>query len=242
MDNKEKGFKGLFQGVADSVRTATKEIKIPEIKLPEIKRPKDLFPGKKENDMPVSGNDEIPAVSVQGALRIFYYLMAADGIISSEEETKFEEIGNELDPDFEKNAQVVLESCRAQVQKAIDSGEFYDTLQDSVEEAFNLEPDDAIAVIPSRTLIWDLLTVAYTDHRYDLYEEKIVKYVVRKLHLDKTILMEMLQSIQAISELDREAEQIQVLHQPFLITKALTDEIACRKNVIFSSVKDLIEL
>ena len=85
-----------------------KKIKMPEVDVKKIFKKKDDKEDstrnnelKKENVM----NDDMGALSIKAiptrnAIKIFYYLMAADGKIFHNEEEKFDAIGKELDPDF----------------------------------------------------------------------------------------------------------------------------------------------
>ena len=47
------------------------------------------------------------------------------------------------------------------------------------------------ATISSKLLVWDLLTVAFSDENYNDSERRLLKYIVRKLNLDKASFLEM---------------------------------------------------
>ena len=223
------------------------EIKVPDIKAPEVKVPdqvKDLFKMKARKTGQAGTDDplEIKAISTRNAIKVIYYLMAADGEIFHSEEEKFDAIGSELDPDFLDNKEQIVKECKEQTEKVIDPEDYYDVLQDGVELALisSIQTEDTF--ITPKLLVWDLLTVAYSDGNYDEVERRLLKYIVRKLNIDKAVFLEMESSILTLMDLGKELDWIKTTDRPYLTIESMVNEIAERKNVIFESVKDLISL
>ena len=244
-----KGLKDKLQGAVDSAKTVAKEVKIPEVKVkaPDVKATvaniKDAMKKKDgENKKEDSEVLEIKIISTRSALKIIYYLMAADGEVFHSEEEKFDSIGRELDPDFEKNKEQIVKECQAQLDKVMEPDDYYDVLQDGVEDALILSRQTADTFITPKLLVWDLLTVAYSDESYDEAERKLIKYIVRKTNIDKAVFMEMESSILTLMDIEKELSWIKTTNKPYLVIEAMVNELADRKNVIFESVKDLIML
>lgn len=112
---------------------------------------------------------EINSISVKNALQIIYYLMAADGTVFHSEEEKFDAIGAELDPEFADNKASIISGCQAQLGKIIDPEDYYDVLQDGVEAAISDTQETSESIITPKLLVWNLLTVAYSDESYVFY-------------------------------------------------------------------------
>ena len=55
---------------------------------------------------------------------------------------------------------------------------------------FNPPTKTADTYITPKLLVWDLLTIAYSDESYDETERKLLKYIVRKLQIDKAVFLE----------------------------------------------------
>lgn len=192
-----------------------------------------------------SANEDVlrlKAISTRNAIKIIYYLMAADGEIFHSEEGKFNEIGKELDPNFKDNREQIIKECQAQLDKVIDPEDYYDTLQDGVEEALNRSKQTADTFITPKLLVWDLLTIAYSDENYDDIERKLIKYIVRKTGIDKAVFLELESSILTLMDIEKELAWIKTTNRPYLVIEAMVNELADRKMVIFESVKDLISL
>ena len=246
-----KGLKDKLQGAVNSAKAAAKEVKTPEVKVttPDVKakvadireslKKKEKSPSKSKDDSEVL---EIKAISTRSALKIIYYLMAVDGEIFHSEEEKYDSIGKELDPDFAQNKDQIVKECQAQLDKVIEAEDFYDVLQDGVEDALLMSRQTADSFITPKLLVWDLLTVAYSDESYDESERKLIKYIVRKTNIDKAVFLEMESSLLTLMDIEKELTWIKTTNRPYLVIEALVNELADRKNVIFESVKDLISL
>lgn len=246
-----KGLKDKLQGAVDSAKAAAKDVKIPDVKVkaPDMKAKaaeiRDSF--KKKEKTPVKSADdaeilEIKIISTRSALKIIYYLMAVDGEIFHSEEEKFDSIGKELDPDFAANKEQIVKECQAQLDKVIEPDDFYDVLQDGVEDALLASRQTADSFITPKLLVWDLLTVAYSDESYDDAERKLIKYIVRKTNIDKAVFLEMESSILTLMDIEKELTWIKTTNRPYLVIEGMVNELVDRRNVIFESVKDLISL
>ena len=185
---------------------------------------------------------EIPCIATRNALQIIYYLMAADGAVSHSEEETFDAIGAELDPNFSASKPAIIKNCQAKLEKIIDPEDYYDALQDGVKNAIQSSGESADTFISPKLLTWDLLTIAYSDEHYDETERKLLKYVIRKLHVDKTVFLEMESSMLTILDIEKDIAWIKTTDQPYLTIEARINELTKRKAVIFESVKDLITL
>lgn len=249
-DQEKRSLKDRMKGSLDTLKTAAKTVKVPEIKKPEInladiKIPpvKELFQ-KKESEQPEKGDSpiRITSISTRNALKIFYYMMAVDGELFHGEEEKFELIGQEVSPEFEAIKESVIGECQRQLDKVIDAADFYDVLQDGVEDALLSSAKSEDTFITPKLLVWDLLTLAYSDEQYDETERRLLKYIVRKLDIDKAVFLEMESSIQTLMDLEKEQQWIKTTERPYLTIEAMVNEVEDRKHVIFDSVKALIAL
>ena len=230
-----KSIKNKVQGAVDSAKAAVKDVKIPDVK--------DVF--KKREQPKEEAKPEvikINSVSTKNALKIIYYLMAADGQVFHSEEEKFDSIGKEIDPEFADHKEQIIKECQAQLDKVIDPGDYYDVLQDGIEDALLTSRQTADTFITPKLLVWDLLTVAYSDENYDETERKLIKYIVRKTDIDKALFLEMESSILTLMDIEKELAWIKTTNRPYLTIEAMVNELADRKSVIFESVKDLISL
>ena len=185
---------------------------------------------------------EVKRIATRNALQIIYYLMAADGTVCPSEEEKFDAIGTELDPDFADSKPAIIKNCQTQLEKVIDPEDYYDVLQDGVEDAIQHTSEAADTSITPKLLVWNLLTLAYSDKSCDKTERKLLKYIVRKLQVDKAVFLEMESCILTILDIEKEITWIKTTEQPYLTIEARVNELTKRQTVIFDSVKDLIAL
>ena len=151
-------------------------------------------------------------------------------------------MGIELDPNFAASKEQIIKECKAALDKVIDSEDYYDALQDGVENAIASSQKSVGASISAKHLVWNLLSVAYSDEKYDDTERRLLKYIVRKLNIDKAVFLEMESSMLTLMDIERELTWIKTTNRPYLTIEAMVNELADRKNVIFESVLDLIAL
>ena len=186
MDEKsgKKSFGDFMKGSLDSIKKTAQSVKMPDlkgtdIKLSDVKIPsvKDIFK-KKETEAPVEEMDvlQIQSISTKSALKIIYYMMAVDGELNSAEMEKYDLLGQEIAPDFSSQKEVILSECQKQLDKVIDSEDFYDVLQDGVEDSLRSSIKTEDSFITPKLLVWDLLTLAYSDSSYDTTERKLLKF------------------------------------------------------------------
>lgn len=221
--------------VAETVRDSTKEIDKDKVK--EFFKKKETKP-KETVVLPVDAQ-KIPLYS---ALKIIYYLMSVDGNINRDEENKFDILGNDFVNDFAGLKKILVEECKVSLVNTIEAEDYYDVVQEAVEDILltPLKNDDVC--VSTKFLLWNLLAIAYSDENYDDLERKLIKYIVRKLNIDKAIFLEMESSLVTMLDLERELNWIKTTDKPYLTIETMVKELENRKNVIFESVKDMITL
>jgi len=238
-----------FQGTVDSAETVLKDAEMAETKTSEYKaakekthRVKSVFIKKEKKKQDSSGSKSIRRISTNSAMKIIFYLMAADGQIYHNEEEKFDAIGSELEPEYKEKKEQIVKECCEQLSKATNSEDYYMVLQDGVDNALSSSRVTEDSFITPKLLVWDLLTVAYSDENYDEAEQKLLGYIVDKLNIDKAIFLELENCILTLMDLEKELQWIKTTDRPYLKVETIVNEIADRKNVIFESAQDLIAL
>ena len=264
-------LQGAADTVKSTVKEAKMpELKKPDIKIPDIKVPdqiKNVFKKseaetkeatseelqkqeeeakraaeKKEAELSKSEIQVVKAVSPVNAVKIFYYLMAADGNIGDSEIERFELVGQELDQDFLEHKEHIEKVCKEQLDKVIDKDDYYDVVQDGVEEALLSKQESDKGFVPAKLLVWDLLTIAYSDEEYGEEERKLMKYIVRKVDIPKDVFLEMESSYLSVTDIQKELDWIKSTDRPYLEIDKQVKELERRQNAIYESVKALIYL
>ncbi len=184
----------------------------------------------------------VTAIAPQNAVKIFYYLMAIDRKITADEEETFDLIGREMDSAFEEHKEILVKECKEQIEKIIDAEDYYDAVQDGVSAALSGEQVSNIGFVTPKLLLWDLLTIAYSDDEYGEEERKLLKYVVRKLDIPKDVFLEMESSILTVHDIEKEITWIKGTDRPYLIIEKQVKELEKRREDITLAVKALIML
>lgn len=181
-------------------------------------------------------------VSVRSALKIVYYLMAVDGTIYHGEEAQYDLIGRELDPGFVYNKGFIIGECAAQLSKATSMNDYYYVIANGVESALSAPHQANDTFISPKLLLWDLLTIAYSDGGYDAAEQRLIRHVVDKTGVDKAVFLEMESSLLTMMDIEKELAWIKSTNRPYDVTDSVVKELTKRKSAIYESIKDLISM
>ena len=179
-------------------------------------------------------------VSVKDSLKLIYCLMAADGSISPEEEEKFQEIGNSLDPDFEQWKDELTADLSMKEAVLPDEDEYFDFVYDYATEIL-YKAEDTGEGIGAKTLIWDLLVMAFSEGDYSANERRLVRFAAKALSIDPAIPLEMEQTLRTITALDKEEEWLKSMNRPYSVIEEQVNELKERRETIMTGVHALME-
>ena len=145
--------------VAETVRDTAKEIDKDKVK--EIFKKKETKP-KEIPLLPV----DVQKIPLYSALKIIYYLMSVDGSVSQEENDKFDVLGNDFVNDFASLKEILVEECKVSVVNTIDAVDYYDVVQEAVEDLLLTPIKSEDVCVSPKFVLWNLLAFAYSDENY----------------------------------------------------------------------------
>lgn len=195
-------------------------------------------------------------IKKRDAVKFYYYLIAADGEVKQTELEKFEEIGKETDTSFGDYRDEVIEECKQQMKKVIDEDEYYEVIKEGIDKTLGEEDDfyrnySSYDRIEASLVLWNLLSIAVSDKEYAPEEQKLIRFMVRKLEIDKAIYLEMENAIKTIQSIDHTIALLSSQDKGFVIKGnhleiysstigETVKEYTQRRDVIFNSMKELI--
>ncbi len=182
-------------------------------------------------------------ITKESAFKIFYYIIAADGMITDEETEKLNEIGLQLFGDGYPVVQnTLMTDCEAKTIGIFDDpDESFDILSDCIEEALNNTTKEADDGIPSRLLIWNLLLIAHSDGDFARNEQRFINKINRKMNLGDSVLFEMEQYINTVQVLENELDKLKDSMEPYKTVRPVVDELEKRLMTIKTAALSLIE-
>lgn len=179
-------------------------------------------------------------VSVKDSLKLIYCLMAADGSISPEEEEEFLEIGNSLDPDFEQWKDELIADLSMKEAVLSDEDEYFDFIHDYAAEIL-YKAEDTGEGIGAKTLIWDLLVMAFSEGDYSANERRLIRFAAKALNIDGAIPLEMEQTLRTITALNKEEEWLKSVNRPYSVVAEQVDKLKERRETIMTGVHALMK-
>ncbi len=189
------------------------------------------------------------------AVKLYYYLIAADGEVKQTELEKFEEIGKETDTSFVDYKDEVIEECNRQIKKVIDEDEYFEVIKEGIDEVLgkdsSLMSRFMFGGIGAPLVLWNLLSIAVSDKEYAPEEQKLIRYMVRKMGIDKDIYLEMENAMKSIQAIEHTITLLSNQDKGFVIKGnhleiysseigKIVREFTERRDVIFSSMKEMI--
>lgn len=231
-DKAADSAKKAVETVADSTKKAVEEVG-KNLEQATKKRP------ERTENVP---DGAVRVLSTESAIKIIYYLISVDGVINDAELEKLNEICLNLDPKFEEYRDALIASCKQELDKQIDEEDYYDILQDAVENAIQKSKPRQDSFITPKLLLWDLLTIAYSDDTYNEEERKLMKYLAHRINVDIAVFLELESSVLTIMDIEKEIKWIKTTNRPYLTIEAMVNELVDRRNVVFEGVKELITL
>lgn len=178
----------------------------------------------------------------RAAIKAFYYLMAVDGAVTSEEMKCFNEIGSELDPTgFSEYCNEIITECEFQLQNIIDEEDYYEVALEGLDKALVLQSDDVENSVTVRLLVWDMLVIAFSNEDYSSCERRLIKHIVRTMAMDRSVFLEMEQIIKANAAVEKELKWVNQSNRPYDEIRPVVDELERRQKVIISCARQLIE-
>ncbi len=180
--------------------------------------------------------------SKRSAVEAFYYLMAADGVINTEEINRMDEIGQELDPEtYDVYRDDIVSAYSQQMGTMFDDEDLYDVIAEGVDKALARPVIEEDGCVFSRLLIWNMLVIALQDAVFHPNERRLIKHVARISGVEKSVYLEMEQLIHSSSAIDRQLEVLSGSDRPYSEIHPMVQELMHRREVICNEAKNIIE-
>ena len=177
----------------------------------------------------------------RAALKIFRYLMVADGAATENEQECFQAIGAELDPDgFHEYREQIVEEVECQLHSGMEEEDAYELLLEGIDRELAV-PAEVDVWISMRLLVWDLLTIAFSNADYASAERKLIKHVVRVSGMEHSVFFEMEHSMKTIATIEKEMDWLKQSTCPYAQIRPIVDELAKRRAAAMEGVQQLIE-
>ena len=190
-------------------------------------------------------------VEQESALKILYYMMAADGEISKEETEEFREIAKQICGDYKADLEDIVRECDAQIGKAKETHDYYGAIRSAVEDVLSCDLYYGIIRttggfetigyssvkgqyesmgVDIRALVWDMMNIAYSDGKFHENEEKLIYYMKEKGEIEPSICLEMENAIKSLLAVRREEEWIKTANRPYNTIENVLQILAERKK------------
>ena len=174
------------------------------------------------------------------AMKIVYYVMAADGKMDKLELKGFDNIGKQVDPKFKENKKEIEDECKKTIKAAKKNEEYLDILLESVVDIIKDSAKSSEGSIPPKLLLWNLIVIAFAEGKYSKTEKRIIHAVARRTKIDSTIVKEMENSVRTVQLIEKEETALRGSKKIYSEVDTILKELGHRKEVIMESAFALI--
>lgn len=189
-----------------------------------------------------TNRSEETVISCRSALRIIYLLIVIDGVVSTGEKEKYHDIGKALDPEHfsDYESEVVAEGNQLLEEFSQEDEEtYYDTIHDQAGEIL-LREKTSTEGIQGKALIWNLLTVAYSDGEYSKDEKRLIRYIAKALDTPYEIVLEMEHTLRTLLAIEGEKDWMKQTSRTYNAVEDRMQELAHRESVMMQAIETLI--
>lgn len=180
-------------------------------------------------------------IQKKSAVAVFYALIAVDGEVGADELQKLDELGNEIDPEaYAAYRDAVIAEELALHEKMIDEEDLYDVIAEYVHDALGDTVLDPTQGVPSRLLLWDMLTLAFSNNDYAAAQRRLIKHVARIAGIQTSVFLEMEQLMQTYITVEKERAWLKTSNRPYSEIEPIVAELDDRIRVLTASAEALI--
>lgn len=180
-------------------------------------------------------------IEKKNSLKIFYYFMAIDGKVTSDEMMKFEELVKEIDyENYDSYRTELTQECDERISSARVDNEQYEVIQEAVDQIIHTQTDTCTEGLSRRHLIWNLYALSFSDGDLSEEEKRFIAHLGRILGVEKSVLLEMEQLMKTATAIMDELKVLNSSTRPYLEVKPLVEEIEHRKSVLLKAAQNLI--
>ena len=186
-------------------------------------------------------DDQELMLSIRDSLRLICCMMIIDGKVSDEERTSLIEIGRELDPNFPLYQEELMEEgIQLMNMPSEDEDDYYDIIHNHVSDIIHSASLPKENGIRGKVLLWNLLTVAYSDGDYSSKEKRLLRYIAKSACVDSALLLEMEHTVRTLMAIETEEIWLKNSDRSYAVVEERVNELTDRKNTIMVGLRELL--
>ena len=180
-------------------------------------------------------------IANKNAMKVFYYLMVANGDISADDLERFDSIGCEIDGDqFFEYKNSVINACKKYISSASGDEKQFNIILKGIGNALRSKNNNESQGVPVRSLVWNLLALAFSNDDYSDIDKAVITNVVYVTKMERSVFLEMEQHMITMAAVAKENERIQATGKPYAEVRPFVDELENRQKIILESAAALI--
>jgi hypothetical protein len=171
----------------------------------------------------------------QGKLKIIYLFLSLEKTIDSRGIEKFKEAGKVFDG-FDDAKEEIIKDCNSLIAQSFDNEDRFDVISEGICKIAELCFYSNSSI--QKECLWSLVNLAFYDGDYSDTERKLLRTLMRKWGIDKSVLLEMEDTAETLVALDTHRNWIKSTHYSYDYINSIVIELDKNQDEI---TKNLIQ-
>jgi hypothetical protein len=181
-------------------------------------------------------------------LKVAYLFLSLDNKVDKTALRKIDELGNDMDNYSDKKDKIIGE-CEDLISQSFDSTDRYDVIFEGINKIVGNSSNQPFGLlghpkdyVDKKQCLWILVNLAYFDGSYTDSERKLIRALVRKWEIDKSILIEMEDTAETLIELNKHKTWIKTTNYPYDYVAGVIKEMDKNQEELSSNISLLMSI
>jgi hypothetical protein len=188
----------------------------------------------------LSLNAEV-AENMEPILKAAYFFLSLDRPISEADIKKIDELGSNVEG-YSGIKKSIFNECEKILSRSLDDNDRFDVIMEEILKTGNASFVDLPKEAGQKRCLWILVNLALYDGMYSENEKKIIRSLMRKWEIDKSILIEMEDSAETLVEVDKNRSWIKTTNYPYDYVDSVVKEMDKNQHELTNNISLLMSI
>jgi hypothetical protein len=174
-------------------------------------------------------------------LKIAYFFLSVDRPINETDIKKIDELGNGIE-EYAKIKEAIFGECDKALSQSFDDDDRFDVVLEGILKAEKTSSVGWVEKAVQKKCLWVLVNLAFYDGSYTENEKRLIRSLMRKWEIDKSILVEMEDSAETLVDLDRHRTWIKTTNYPYEHLDAVVKELDKNQHELVNNISLLMSI
>jgi hypothetical protein len=188
----------------------------------------------------VSLNAEVTE-NMEPILKVAYFFLSVERPISETDIKKIDELGSTVEG-YDGIRKSLFNECEKVLSQSFDDTDRFDVIMEGILKTGNASFAGLPKEAEQKRCLWILVNLALYDGVYSETEKKLIRSLMRKWEIDKSILIEMEDSAETLIEVDKHRSWIKTTNYPYDYVDSVVKEMDKNQHELANNISLLMSI